>query len=213
MQWIPCSMIECSGFYAAWPNGSRLNAVDSMQCGAVDSDWLQCTPCSVVKSGSIAPQCMESSAFNDAAWNPLHSKGMVWAMFQKSTAFIHAAGIHCIQSCCIKSNAFNRVPFLHTAWTSLHSITLHEIHCIRSGCILPRCMDYTAFNDAAWNPLHSIGMLWALLHKIHCIQSGCIGPRCMDSTAFNNTAWNPLHSIGMLLAMLHKIHCIQSCCM
>ncbi|MFW1841255.1 hypothetical protein ACG9XS_22400 [Acinetobacter gyllenbergii] len=43
MQWIPCSVaqwisIECSGFHAAWPNGSRLNAVDSMQCGAVDSD-------------------------------------------------------------------------------------------------------------------------------------------------------------------------------
>ena len=42
-QCIPCSMakwipIECSGFHAAWPNGSRLNAVDSMQCGAVDSD-------------------------------------------------------------------------------------------------------------------------------------------------------------------------------
>ena len=32
-QWIP---IECSGFDAAWPNGSRLNAVDSMQCGAMD---------------------------------------------------------------------------------------------------------------------------------------------------------------------------------
>ena len=36
VHWIPCSgvkwiPIECSGFHAAWPNGSRLNAVDSMQ--------------------------------------------------------------------------------------------------------------------------------------------------------------------------------------
>ena len=36
MQWIPCSVaqwipIECSGFHAVWLNGSRLNAVDSMQ--------------------------------------------------------------------------------------------------------------------------------------------------------------------------------------
>ena len=30
--------IECSGFDAAWPNGSRENAVDSMQCGAMDFD-------------------------------------------------------------------------------------------------------------------------------------------------------------------------------
>jgi len=28
IKWIP---IDCSGFHAAWPNGSRLNAVDSMQ--------------------------------------------------------------------------------------------------------------------------------------------------------------------------------------
>ncbi len=28
--------IECSGFDAAWPNGSREIAVDSMQCGAMD---------------------------------------------------------------------------------------------------------------------------------------------------------------------------------
>ena len=34
-KWIP---IECSGFHAAWPNGSRENAVDSMQCGAMDFD-------------------------------------------------------------------------------------------------------------------------------------------------------------------------------
>ena len=43
MQWIPCSgvkwiPIECSGFDAAWPNGSREIAVDSMQCGAMDFD-------------------------------------------------------------------------------------------------------------------------------------------------------------------------------
>ncbi|MDD0233785.1 hypothetical protein PSY80_23980, partial [Shigella flexneri] len=37
MQWSPCSEaqcipIECSGFYAAWPKASRLNAVDFMHC-------------------------------------------------------------------------------------------------------------------------------------------------------------------------------------
>ena len=42
MQWIPCSVIECSGFQAAWRrNGTLLNAVDFMQ-----HDWMQCTPCS-----------------------------------------------------------------------------------------------------------------------------------------------------------------------
>src|SRR5512136_1794278 len=125
---------------------------------------------------------MEYNAFNHAAWNPLHS--------------IMLHGIHCIQSCCMESTAFNRVPFLHAAWHTLHSNTLHGIQCIQSRSIGPRCMESSAFNrdplgHAAWNPLHSIGMLWAMLDNIHCIQSGFIGPRCLESTAFNHAAWNP----------------------
>ena len=143
-------------------------------------------------------------------------------------------GIHCIQSCCIKSTAFNRVRFLHTAGNTMHSIgmhfntlhglhccimdytaaiMLHIIHCIQSGCLGPHCMDSTAYNrdplrHNAWNPLHSM-----TLHGIHCIQSGCFGPCCIKSTAFNHAAWNPLHS-----TMLNKIPCIKyssisSCCM
>ena len=150
---------------------------------------------------------------------------------KKSTAFIHAAGIHFIQSCCMVSTAFNRDVLGHAAlnplhsigmlWAMLqnihciqsccrnplHSIMLHKIHWIPQGSISSCCMESTAFNHAAWNPLHSIGMHFTRLHGLHCIQA-----QCMESTAFNDAAWNPLHWIGMLLAMLHKIHCIQSCC-
>ena len=101
-------------------------------------------------------------------------------------------GIHCIQSCCMESTAFNRDAFYQAAWNPLHSLTLHGIHCIQLRCILPRCMDYTAFTPNAWNPLHLM-----TLHGIHCIQSGCFGPCCKTSTAFN-------HAAG--------IHVIQSCC-
>ena len=38
------SKIECSGFYAAWPKASRLNAVDSMQ-----RHLMQKTPCIVAQ--------------------------------------------------------------------------------------------------------------------------------------------------------------------
>ena len=170
---------------------------------------------------------MVCTAFNQdalglAAWTPLHSitlhgihcihSGCFWPCCIKSTAFKYSAGIHCLQSCCINSPTFNRVPFLHAAWNTLHSIRLHGIHCIQSGCILPgclesmhssHCMDSTAYNrdplrHNAWNPLHSM-----TLHGIHCIPSGCFGPCCIKSTAFNHAAWNPLHSIGMFWAMLH----------
>ena len=139
---------------------------------------------------------MESSAFNDAAWNPLHSIGMLWAMLHK---------IHCIQSCCIISTAFNRVPLLHAAWNPLHSITLHGIHCIQSSCMESTAFNQDAFYQAAWNPcIHHTA--WTPLHtiRIHCATM-------LGILAFIEASSNPLYSIGMLWAMLHKIHCIQSC--
>src|SRR5512135_1002270 len=105
---------------------------------------------------------MESTAFNQAGWNPLHLIGM---------HFITLHGIYCIQlgsiaPRCMESTAFNQNPLHHTAWNPLHSLeihwaTLHRIHCIQSGSIKPRCMEYTGFNrdafyHAASNPLHSV---------------------------------------------------------
>ena len=66
-----------------------------------------------IQSGCILPGCMESmhssrcmdsTAYNrdplrHNAWNTLHSIRMLWAMLHK---------IHCIQSCSIKSTAFNQ---------------------------------------------------------------------------------------------------------
>ena len=150
-----------------------------------------------IQSGCILPGCMESTAFNHAAWNPLHSIGM---------HFTRLHGIHCIQSRCMESTAFN-----HAAWNPLYSIrmhfnklhgihsviTLHGLRCIQSGSITPQCMESSAFNrDAfykaawnpcihhtAWTPLHTIGIHCATMHWILCIQ-WC----SMDSTAFNQDA-------------------------
>ena len=116
---------------------------------------------------------------NHAAYNPLHSIGMLWAMLHK---------IHCIQSgCtghrCMDSTAYNPDPLRHNAWNPLHSMTLHGIHCIHSGCFGPCCITSTAFNHPAWSPLHSIRMHFTTLHGVHCIQS-----QFMESTAFNRDA-------------------------
>ena len=59
MQWIPCIKIQCGGFNAALWNGSRVNAVDSMQCGPMDPEWMEWIPCSVI----------ECSGFNAEWWN------------------------------------------------------------------------------------------------------------------------------------------------
>ena len=46
---VKCLPIERSVFHAAWLNGSRLNAVDSMQRGPMDLERMQWIPCSVVQ--------------------------------------------------------------------------------------------------------------------------------------------------------------------
>ncbi|MFW2044459.1 hypothetical protein ACG9ZE_22825, partial [Acinetobacter sp. ULE_I053] len=74
---------------------------------------------------------MESTAFNQAAWNPLHSIGM---------HFTTLYGVYCIQSRCMEFTAFISDPLCQNAWNPLRSIkihctTLHGIHCILSGSI------------------------------------------------------------------------------
>ena len=112
-----------------------------------------------VKGAGVAASYM--NPLRHAAWNPLHSIRMLWAMLDN---------IHCIQSGYIgprfmDSSAYSRDPLHQNAWNTLHSMTLHGIHCIQSGCFGPCLIKSTSFNDAAWNQLHSI-----MLHIIHCLQ-------------------------------------------
>ena len=103
-----------------------------------------------IQSGCIWPRCMEYTAFNHNAWNPLHSIGMLWAMLHK----IHCIQSRCIGPRCMDSTAYNRDPLRHNAWNPLHSMTMHGIHFVQSGCFGPCCIKSTAFKHAAWNPLH-----------------------------------------------------------
>ena len=128
---------------------------------------------------------MESTAFNHASLQPVHSIG-----YHRAT--LH--GIHCIQSCFIATTAFTgtigpccmeSTAFKHAAWNPLHSIgmdftTLHGLHCIQSPCMQSTAFTPDALHTAAWNPVHSI-----TLHGIHCIQSLSILPSCMESASFN----------------------------
>src|SRR5512147_2886203 len=80
---------------------------------------------------------MGTFAFNDAAWNPLHSIGM---------HFTTLHGVHCIQSQWMESNAFNRDALGHAAENPLHSIgmhwaSLHGLHCIQLVSIALQCME------------------------------------------------------------------------
>ena len=78
MQWILCSEaqsipIECSGFHAAWLNGSRLNAVDFMQRGPMYLERMQWIPCSVVQWILIERSGFHASWCNGSQLNAVNS--------------------------------------------------------------------------------------------------------------------------------------------
>ena len=83
-----------------------------------------------IQSGSIGPRCMESTALNLDAWNPL----LNWYQLHNSAGNpLHSIGIHCHM--------------------------LHGFHCIQPGYTAPGCMQSTAFtldafHTASLNPLH-----------------------------------------------------------
>ena len=136
--------------HAAW------NSLHSIGIHCATMHGIHC-----VQFKSIAPHCMESTAFSrdplgHAAWNPLHSIGIHLTPLHG----MHCVQLGCIKPCCMESTAFN-----DTAWNPLH----------HSGCILPCCMESTAFtrdpfSHAACNALRLIGMHFTMLHGIHCIQ-------------------------------------------
>ena len=131
-----------------------------------------------VQSGCIGPRCMDSTAFNHAAWNPLYSIRMHFNKLHGIHSVITLHGLRCIQlgsitPQCMESSAFNRDAFYQAAWNPLHSITLHGIHCIQSRCMESTAFNRDAFYQAAWNP--------------------CI----------HHTAWTPLYKIGIHCATMH----------
>ena len=89
---IPCSMIEWSGFHAAWRNGTLLNAgdfmqhdwmqwipsawlneVDFLQHGHKHPDWMPWIPCSVVKCILIERSVYNAAWLNGSPFNAVDS--------------------------------------------------------------------------------------------------------------------------------------------
>ena len=82
---IPCSMIEWSGFFAAWPKASRLNAVESMQ-----RHRMQKTPCIVAQWIPF----VFSSWRSEAECIPIECSG-VYAAWRKASRLM-AVDIHAL---------------------------------------------------------------------------------------------------------------------
>ena len=193
MQSIPCSVIEWSGFYEAWPKASWLNAVDSMHFGAMDPDCMhwspwseaQCIPiecsgffCSMAQSIPI-----ECSGFNAASLNAedsMHCGVMDPDCMQRSPCSVMTEWIPCSLLKCILIECSG----FHAAWLnavdSMQPGKMHPDWMQWITCSMIECSGfYAAWPKASWlNAVDYVQhdwMQWTPCNVVKCILIECSG--------------------------------------
>ena len=155
MQWILCSMMECSGFNAAWPKASRLNAVDYMQ-----HHWLQRISCNLVQWIPIVFSGVDAARPKPPWLNAVDSMHCDWLQW-----------IPCSVVKCIPINAVD----------SMQRVRIQLIPCSVKKWNPIECR---GFHAAWWNavhfmqhgPMHPDWMQWIL-----CSMAQSISIECVDS--------------------------------
>ena len=100
MPWIPCSVIECRVFHAAWRNGTLLNAVDVMQ-----HDWMKWIPAAWL------------NAVDFLQLGPKHPDLMQWIFCSMSQYIpIECSGFHAASLNAVDSMLVIECSVIHAAW-------------------------------------------------------------------------------------------------
>ena len=176
MQWIPCSMMECSAFYAAWPNASRLNAVEFMQHGPKHLDWM-CgfhslwlnSVCSM-QSVQMHPDWMQWSLCSVKKWNPLN---VVDFMQHDWMQWIPCIMIECswFYAAWPKASRLNAVDSMQRHWMKrIPCIVAQRIPIVCSGvhAARPNTSRLNAVRFMQHGPKHPDGMQWIPCSEIEC---------------------------------------------
>ena len=176
MQWIPCSMMECSAFYAASPNASRLNAVDFMQHGPKDLDWmcgfhsLWLNSVYSMQRGQMHPDWMQWSLCSVKKWNPLN---VVDFMQHDWMQWIPCIMIECswFYAAWPKASRLNAVDSMQRHWMKrIPCIVAQRIPIVCSGvhAARPNASRLNAVRFMQHGPKHPDGMQWIPCSEIEC---------------------------------------------
>ena len=176
MQWILCSMMECSGFYAAWPKASRLNAVDSMQ-----RHWMQRIPCIVAQWILIACSGVHAARPNHPDW----MLWIIWSMAQiipiECSGF-HAAWLNAVYSMQCEEKVHYWMQWIlcsmiecsrfHAAWL------MQWIICSMAQNIPIECSGFHAASLNAEDSMHCCAMDPDFMQWSPCSEAKCILIEC-----------------------------------
>ena len=144
MQWILCSIIECSGFYAAWPKASRLNAVDPKQ-----RHWMQRIPC-------IVAQWILIVCSGVYAARPNHRDWMLWIIWSMAH-IMHSE---------TKSSRLNAVDSMKRDWLQCNPCSV--VKCIPIECRGFHALWLNAVNSMQWGKMHPDWMQWIPCSVMEC---------------------------------------------
>ena len=148
MQWILCSMMECSGFYAAWPKASRLNAVDYMQ-----HHWMQRIPCIVAQWIPIVCSGVDAARPKPSWLNAVDSMHCDWLQCIPCSVRKWIP-IECKDLCSItECSGFKKQDWMQWILCSMaqsipiecsgfHALWLNAVNCMQRGKMHPDWMQW-----------------------------------------------------------------------
>ena len=81
----PFGQAACNPLHSLWMNFAMLHRIQCIQSHcmesmhSIDINYTKLHGIHFIQSRYNAPLCIESTTFNHASWNPLHSIGIHWA--------------------------------------------------------------------------------------------------------------------------------------
>ena len=185
MLWIPCSVIECSGFHEARPNATWLNAVDFMH-----RDSVQLIPCSVNKWNPN--ECSRFMQHNWMQWIPAGWLNAVDLCSMAKSIQIECSGFH--------APSLNAEDSMHCG--AMDPDCMQWSPCSEALCIPIECRWFYA----AWPKSSRLNAVDSMQHDwmkwILCSMANSIGLNAVDSMQRHWMQWIPC--IGIKCSVIHE---------
>ena len=190
MQWIPCSVIECSGFHAAW-----LNAVDSIQPGKMHAIWMQWIPCSVIECRVFHAAWRNGTLLNAGdfmqhdwrQWIPAeylnavdfmqHGLKYPYLMQWIPCSVIECSGFHAAWR---NGTLFNAGNFMQHDWMQwIPAAWLNAVDFLQHGQKHPDCMQWSPCSEAQCilierSAYHAVWLNGSRLNAVDSMQCGVV---------------------------------------
>ena len=186
MQSIPCSVIEWSGFYEAWPKASWLNAVDSMQ-----RHWMQRISCIVVQWIPTVCTGVHEARPNASRLNAVD----FFAAWSKASRLNAGESMQHDWMQCTPFSVVNCIPIecsgFHAAWLNAED----SMHC---GVMDPDCMQRSPC---------SVMTEWIPCSLLKCILIECSGFHAAWLNAVDSMQPGKMHPDWMQWITCSMIEC------